>query len=68
MLNPVPEDRERIIRHHMDDLQEKGTPPPPTASDPSERYKKEWSNQSRGKFGAENQLDNVDEWYSKRKA
>eukprot|EP00795_Rhopilema_esculentum_P012455 gene12455-3124_t len=66
ILDPVPEDRERIMRHHIEDLHHKGTPPPPTATDPSERYKKEWSLTSRGKF-PDSGFDSKDDWYAKRK-
>ena len=41
LLEPMPEDRAKMVRQYFDELQKKGTPPPPTATHPSSRYKKE---------------------------
>ena len=34
-------ERERLIVSHIDDLHKRGPPPPPTATNPSARYKKD---------------------------
>eukprot|EP00794_Sanderia_malayensis_P005398 gene5398-6074_t len=41
LLEPISEDRTRMMRQYFDELYKKGTPPPPTATHPSARYKKD---------------------------
>jgi len=36
-LEPVADERKRILLSYIDDLDKKGAPPPPTASEPSRR-------------------------------
>ena len=36
-LECVPEDREKILMMHLEEMERKGPPPPPTASEPSRR-------------------------------
>jgi len=40
ILDCVPEDRNKILMGYMEDLERKGVPPPPTASEPSRRSAK----------------------------
>ena len=36
-LEPVAEERKKILMGYIDDLDKKGVPPPPTATEPSRR-------------------------------
>jgi len=38
-MKSMGEERERLLREYLEDLQTKGPPPPPTASEPSRRVK-----------------------------
>lgn len=40
MLECVSDERERILHNYMEELDAKGPPPPPTATNPSERLRK----------------------------
>jgi len=39
LLESMPDERHRLIVEFLDDLERKGPPPPPTASEPSRRLK-----------------------------
>ena len=41
VLNCVPDERQQILLSYVDELERKGQPPPPTASEPSRRWKTE---------------------------
>ncbi len=41
LLDPIADDRARMMRIYIDELNKKGVPPPPTATHPSARYKKD---------------------------
>ncbi|XP_057307232.1 transcription elongation regulator 1-like isoform X2 [Hydractinia symbiolongicarpus] len=41
VMSALSSERERMIKSHIDDLYKRGPPPPPTATNPSSRYKKD---------------------------
>jgi len=39
IMDSMPDERHRLLVEYLDDLERKGVPPPPTASEPSRRMK-----------------------------
>lgn len=39
ILNYIPEERTKLILSYLEDLEKRGPPPPPTASEPNKRNK-----------------------------
>lgn len=39
IMDTMPDERHRLLVEYLDDLEKKGVPPPPTASEPSRRMK-----------------------------
>lgn len=40
-MSTLADERDRLIQSYIDDLDKKGPPPPPTATNPAARYKKD---------------------------
>ena len=45
-LEPVADERKKMLTSYIDELEKKGVPPPPTASEPSRRNVK-WREESK---------------------